>query len=229
MLRKILPISTMLLLSSLSAIAQDNNQNNTTGVSPTPLTTPDVNGTNTMTPGTTSNVTTTPASTVTTPVSPNTMTTTPGGMTTTPASNVTTTPGNSMATPPEGTTTSGSNNVTGTTTSVTTTTTSTAPSAFMCVGSNPNWNLSISNTLITMTTPDNRKITVRNALPASALGDTSGNVQAFVAKTREDRPVVLLVKRNATGCMGGLPGQSYQFDAFVVYRGNVITGCCNPG
>jgi hypothetical protein len=69
---------------------------------------------------------------------------------------------------------------------------------------------------------------VKSVLATRPLGDTTGNLQAFTAKDNNNRNVTILINRNAAGCVNGTPGQSYGYDAFIVFPTQVIVGCCNP-
>ena len=202
-MKKVIPISAVLLLSFFTAYAQDYNENVTTtpATNATPNATPDMN-----TPANNGTIGSSPADNMN-----NTVTTTPVA---TPASPVTTSVPSS---------TTGATNAT--TSSMNTTT---GANAFTCSGANPNWNLSISKNFISFSTAKNNNIRVKASTPISPIGDTTGNLQVYSTRTNDDKPVMILVKKNNTGCSSGMPGQSYQYDTFVVYQNKVVSGCCNP-
>lgn len=220
---KIIPLSAAILLCVSCAYAQ-NGSNGTTTTTPDTTDSSDSNSlyttpdTGTVTPTTTgtdgSSITgpvTTPVNTTTTPVT----TTTPNTITTTP---VTTTPSTITNTAP---TTSSS------TTSTTTTTTTSPVNSFSCAGVTPAWNLSVSKNLITYASTKDPNAKLRGVIATVPMGDTTGNLQAFTTKDSNNKNVTILINRNASGCVNGQPGQSYNYDAFIVFPHQVLVGCCN--
>lgn len=214
---KIIPLSVALLLSAFSVYAQDNGDTSTTITTPG-TTTPDTSTDNnnlttpdTSTPATTNGVTNVnvPGNNTTT-VAPTPVNTTPTPMTTTP---VTTAP---------------STTSTMTTTSSTTSTSTTSATSFVCMGNTPNWNLNVSKDLITYSSSKNPNVKIKGVLMTRPMGDTTGNLQVFTAKDNNNRNVTILINRNAAGCVNGAPGQSYGYDAFIVFPTQVVVGCCNP-
>lgn len=208
-------ITIGLMLIAFNAQAQDNNTMTTTP-NPMPATTTDSNGVTTTVPNTSNGTIVTPSN--------DTVTTTPGvTTTTTPAPGVTTTSPTPVTTTPTPVSTS-------TTSQVTTTSTTTAtaqPSGFVCVGNMPGWNLTVSKSLITYASSKASSVKIKGVMPTTT-GDVSGNLQAFTAKDNNNRNVTILINRNSNGCSNGLAGQSYGYDAFIVFSNQVLVGCCNP-
>lgn len=211
---KMISITTLLLLACLTVNAQDNDDNDDlTTTPPVDSSTVSPTNTNTITNGATG-----------TPVTNDTSVTTPnmGVTTTTPSTDT------SVSTPVTVTTPVTDGSATGTMTTTTSTTMSTAPTTFNCIGSGPNWNLSIGKSLMTYSSSQDTAVKIRGVVPLSPMGDTSGSSQIYQAKSAAGKPVTILVRKNATGCAAGLTGQAYQYDAFVIFPNVVVAGCCNP-
>lgn len=209
-------ITIGLMVIAFHAQAQDNNTMTTTP-NPMPATTTDSNGVTTSVPNTSNGTVVTPST--------DTVTTTPGVTTTT-----TPTPGVTTTTTPTPVATTPAPVSTSTTSQATTTSTTTAtaqPSGFVCVGNMPGWNLTISKSLITYANSKDPSVKIKGITPTTT-GDVSGNLQAFTAKDNNNRNVTILINRNSNGCSNGLAGQSYGYDAFIVFSNQVLVGCCNP-
>lgn len=211
---KAITISAVLILSFGAAYAQNATTDGSVDVTTTPVTTTptttDTTGpvdTTGITNGTTNG---TPTTGVTTGTGVDTTVTTPSttGVTTTPS-------------------TTGVSTTTTTPVTTSTATTTTSPTAFTCVGNNPTWNLSISKQLITYSSAKDPSVKLKAVNPMTPIGDATGTLQVFSARANNGKPVTILIKKNDSGCTNGLPGQSYQYDAFVVFSNMVIAGCCN--
>ncbi len=214
---KIIPISAVLLLSVVSAYGQNGtyNSTSTSPVSTSPDTTDSMDSSADTTPATTNtpngSATSTSTDISTTPVTPTPVTTTPtpvitpASVTTTPATNTTTS------------------------SSTSTTTTSTLPAnAYICVGANPMWNLTVSKNLITYSSSKDPSVKIKGVTSTIPVGDSTGNIQTFTAKDNSNHNVTILINKNATSCANAPSGQTYAYDAFIVFQNQVYVGCCNP-
>ncbi|MBA2654264.1 MAG: hypothetical protein H0U71_04255 [Gammaproteobacteria bacterium] len=198
---KVIPISAALFLAFGSAYGQ----NGTSPVTTSPVTSVPAStdsSSDTLNGTTSPTITTTPVVTPTTPVTNGVPTTD-----TTDTTNTTTYP---------------------VTTTTSTTVTSSPATAFVCSGNTPTWNLSISKQLILYSSAKDSNVKIKAVTPMAPVGDTTGLLQVFSAKGSDGKPVTILVKKNATGCTNGTPGQTYQYDAYVVFPTTVVAGCCNP-
>ncbi len=222
MMKKISTASVVLLLNMGAAYAQGTINGNTMTAPNTPngATAPATNSApgNVMAPSSTTsgstgidygNTNTAPAPAAT-PVSTD-VSTTPsqGGMNNTNDMGTTTNP---MTTTPAMTSTTG---------------TTTLPTAFMCTGMNSSWTASIANNSIAFSSAKIKDLNIKSITPITPIGDSTGNLKAYTA-SKNGKHVTILINHNAAGCRMGMPGQSYQYDAFIVFQGNVIVGCCNP-
>lgn len=206
---KIIPVSAALLLSVCSAYAQNGSVTTTTPdntiTNSDTVTTPDTSTTTVSTP----NGVTSPNG-----VSDSTVTTTP--VTTTPSPVITTTPGTVTTAP-------------GAASSSSSTTVSTPlGNAYTCTGVNPDWNLTVSKNLTTYSSSKDPSVKIRAVNMTAPMGDATGNIQTFTAKDNNNRNVTIIINKNATSCSNAPSGQSYSYDAFIVFPNQVLVGCCNP-
>lgn len=90
------------------------------------------------------------------------------------------------------------------------------------------WNLMITKDLISFASGADPVVRIRPVRSVSPIGDTTGNLQVFSTATNDNQTVTIVLKRNGLGCAMGTPGQTYRYDAFIVFPTKVMAGCCNP-
>jgi uncharacterized membrane protein len=109
----------------------------------------------------------------------------------------------------------------------TTVITTTPATGFTCVGTNPNWNLSISKNQITYSSVARPNVMLKAVTPLTPSGDNSGNLQVYATEGK-NIDALFVIKRNSTSCTSGALSQNYSYDAVAILPGQVSSGCCNP-
>jgi uncharacterized membrane protein len=216
---KVISISavSLLCLGSTYAYAQDNTGTSTTPPMPSAVTnTPGTAGVNSTIPSATITTTPNPTATGTAPTTPGATTENPNNAN--PNGNMN---GNTNANGPA--TGSAAPSAMSSTTS-----SDKGGRAFSCVGSNPNWKLSVSNQLIDYSSPKNVSVKIKGITPMSPIGDNSKTLQVYSAKNSTGKQLTILIRKSETGCKNGPPGQNFNYDAFVVLPNMIVAGCCNP-
>lgn len=98
---------------------------------------------------------------------------------------------------------------------------------FVCTGVDPDWNLTISKDLISLYLQKVQNLFIRPIKPVQPVGDKSGRILAYSIMTKDNKPVIILLKRSGLGCSNDSSGIKHQYDVYTVFADKVVFGCCD--
>lgn len=98
---------------------------------------------------------------------------------------------------------------------------------FSCVGTHPDWKLTINQQAFTYLTKHDRCL-IKPTIPLAAEQLPLSFLRVYETRTRNtDEPVIIVIKDMPEGCTDGTHQERHEYESVVIFKNKILTGCCD--